>query len=151
MNARLMLAAVVVVALTTVGVVGHHIENAKTAPPTTTISTGPDWAQNVLADTSEQQTALDNLYADAQSQDARAVARDCLSVHDSLGGWTSDEAGITDLSIRTSYTNIVLKLSEAVTACNNNDLVAITDLVDAANTYLNATVAAVQTANGSGG
>lgn len=75
MNARLMVAAVVVVALTTVGVVGHHIENAKTAPPTTTGSTGPDWTQNVLADTSEQQTAVDNLYADAQQQDTRTLAR----------------------------------------------------------------------------
>jgi hypothetical protein len=146
----LMIAAVVVVALTTIGVVGHHIENAKNASPATADSTVPDWAQNVLADTSEQQTALDNLYADAQLQDTRAVARDCLSVHDSLSGWTGDEASITDLSIRTSYTNVVLKLSQTVAACNNDDVVAISDLVDAADTYLNATVAAVQ-ARGAGG
>jgi hypothetical protein len=150
MNTRLMVAAVVVVALTTVGVVGHHIENANNAPPATAVTTGPDWTENVLADTSEQQTALDNLYADAQLQDARAVARDCLAVQDSLGGWTSDEAGISDLSIRTTYTNVVLKLSQAVAVCNSDDIVAISNLVDAADTYLNATVAAVQ-ARGSGG
>jgi len=145
-----MLAAVVVVALTTVGVVGHHIENAKNAPPSTAASTALDWTENILSDTSEQQTALDNLYADAQLQDARAVAQDCLAVHDGLGVWTSDEAGITDLSIRTSYTNTVLKISQALAACNDGDMVAISDLVDAADTYLNATVAAVQ-ARGSGG
>jgi hypothetical protein len=150
MNVRVMIAAIVVVALTTIGVVGHHLENAKSAPSASVDSTVPDWAQNVLADTSEQQTALDNLYADAQLQDARAVARDCLSVGNSLSGWTGDEAGITDLSIRTSYTNIVLKLNQAVAACNGGDVVAIPGLVDAADTYLNATVAAVQ-ARGSGG
>lgn len=71
-------------------------------------------------------------------------------MHDSLGVWTSDEAGITDLSIRTSYTNIVLKLSEAVTVCNNDDLVAISNLVDSADTYLNATVAAAQAISSGG-
>ena len=145
MNGRLVPAAVVVVALTTVGVVGHHIENAKNAPPATAASAGPDWAENVLADTSEQQTALDNLYADAQLQDVHAVAQDCLSVQDSLGSWTSDEAEIADVSIRTAYTNTVLKLNQAITACNDNDMATLSNLVYSAETYLNATVAAVQT------
>jgi len=143
-NTRVILVILVVVALVAFGVAGHRIESPNRTQPTPAGSTAPAWVENILADTSEQQTALDNLYADAQLQDAHAVGQDCLSIQDSLGSWTNDEAEITDASIRSSYANTLLQSSQAIAGCNNNDLTAIANHVDAADTYLNATVTTIQ-------
>lgn len=153
MNTRLTVVGLAVVALVTVGVVGSRIEHSKHGQSVTDTApadaSGPDWANNVLADATEQQTDLDNLNADAQLPDPAAVATDSAGIQSSLDSWTADEATITDVTIRASYTNTILQMRAAVSAADNKDLTSVSDHVTSAQTFLNATVDAIQ-AQGSG-
>jgi hypothetical protein len=142
MNGRVVLVALVVAALVIVGLIGRHIETDGNTPPTTT--TQPGWVENVLADTSAQQTFLDGLNADIQQPDLHAVTADCHTMQQDLAAWKADEAGITDLAIRTTYTNVILKLGQSLTACDTLDLATLTDLSDSADTFLNATINATE-------
>ena len=54
-------------------------------------------------------------------------------------------AAITDLTIRASYTNTILQMRQAVSAGNSKDLASVADHVASAQTFLNATVDAIQT------
>jgi hypothetical protein len=143
-NSRVIVVGLVVLALVAIGVGVHSAESQHTSRPKPTAATSPDWAENVLADTSEQQTDLDNLDADAGLPDIHSLTQDCASTRDSLGSWTSDEAAIVDGSMRTSFTNAVVQLGEAVDACKTNDLKSISDHVTAAGKYVDATVAVIQ-------
>jgi hypothetical protein len=143
MKARLTGVGLILVALVTIGIAGSRIEHSGHSQATAATSPGPAWASDVLADTTEQQTDLDNLDADAQLPDAKAVAADCLAIQNNLTAWEADEAPIDDASIRASYTNTILQMQQAIGA-GSKDLTSVTNHVTSAQTFLNATVQAIQ-------